>query len=70
MFSISVTIVWARCPQSWGLASSAAAFRSGRASSTALTAATISAGFDVKLHKQFLYRSGLFDSLRIANAVE
>jgi 3-(3-hydroxy-phenyl)propionate hydroxylase len=25
---------------------------------------------DVKLHKQFLYRSGLFDSLRIANAVE
>jgi len=25
---------------------------------------------DVKLHKQFLYRSSLFDSLRIANAVE
>ena len=25
---------------------------------------------DVKLHKQFLYRSSLFDSLRTANAVE
>jgi 3-(3-hydroxy-phenyl)propionate hydroxylase len=25
---------------------------------------------DVKLHKQFLFRSGLFDSLRVANAVE
>ena len=25
---------------------------------------------DVKLHKQYLYRSSLFDSLRTANAVE
>ena len=25
---------------------------------------------DVKLHKQFLYRAGLFDSLNSANAVE